>query len=307
MKFSETIRHVLQRICLFLIFGIPVYVIALYLVMFPLQPWTFGMAIATAIMLTGQFSAVYHHSFSYWLYFISCVISIGLSLFIWMTSHFPYWDIYFPTLVVLILILVISHVKTRRWLRAPPMFNIFSIFLFGLLIVLSPGTITRTSIDWMFVLTLFLFILVAVQTLNMTFRNRILNNELEISNIEDYVEKSKTALLKKFDDVKSDVDLLLYYFSSSLEHFIEGDLSSSFVDAYKIIFDTEGRAFAKIYVLPNVGTRMKPYSHTRAILVHAKGRGAKFPTIQKMQRELLNQTLDLLKIVKFEFIDVCKR
>ena len=79
------------------------------------------------------------------------------------------------------------------------------------------------------------------------------------------------------------------------------------MDAYKIVFDTEGRAFAKIYILPNVRRRMKPYSHTRAVLVHAKGRGAKLSEIKKMQKKLLDRTLDLLKIVKFEFIDLCKR
>ena len=86
-----------------------------------------------------------------------------------------------------------------------------------MLIVLSPSAITTQSSDGMFALTLFLFIFVAVQTLNMTFRNRILNKELETSNIEDYVEKSKAALLKKFDGARSDVNLLFYYFSSSLE------------------------------------------------------------------------------------------
>ena len=128
MKFSETIGRVLRKIYLLLIFGIPMYVLALYFVMFSLQTWTFVMAIATAIMLTGQFSAVYHYGFSYWLYFISCVVSISLSLFIWMTWHFPYVDAYFLILGILTLILAISHVKTRRWLRAYPMFNIFPFF-----------------------------------------------------------------------------------------------------------------------------------------------------------------------------------
>lgn len=306
MKISETIGRFLRKVYPYVIIGIPIYVFALFFSMDSLETWPFIMTIATAIMLTGQFSAIYYYGFSYWLYFISCVISFGLSLFVWMTRHFPFWDAYFLALVVLVLILSVSHVKTRRWLRAYPMFNMFSIFLFGLLILLSPSEITPMSSDWMFALTLFLFIFVAVQTLNMTYRNRILNKELKISNIEDYIEKNKARLLKKFDDAKSDVDLLFYYFSSSSERFIEGDFSSSFMDAYKIVFDTEGKAFAKIYALPDVRRRMKPYSHTRAILAHAKGRGAKLPEIKQIQKELLDRTLDLLKIVKFEFIDSCK-
>ena len=75
------------------------------------------------------------------------------------------------------------------------------------------------------------------------------------------------------------------------------------MDSYKIVFDTEGKAFSRIHTLSNMEGRRKEYSKTRAILAHAKGRGVTLPEIRKTHRELLDQTLDLLEIVKFEFID----
>ena len=113
----------------------------------------------------------------------------------------------------------------------------------------------------------------------------------------------KEKLLKMFHDLETDVDLIIYYFNSSLERFIEGDFRSSFMDSYKIVFDNEGSPFAKIFVLPNLKEKLKSYSEIRAILVHAKGRGANLQKIMKTQKKLIERNLELLKIVKFEYLE----
>jgi hypothetical protein len=85
----------------------------------------------------------------------------------------------------------------------------------------------------MFVITLFLFIYVIVQSLNAAYRTKVLNNELKIASIEICTQDFRTQLLSKFGNYSSDAESLIYYFSSSLERFVEGDFANSFIDAYK--------------------------------------------------------------------------
>jgi len=308
MKPSEIFGRVISRFHLFItLVGIPLYMILLYFVIFPSRSseWSIVLATVTTLMLMGQFSIVSRHSFAYWLYYVSCVVSIGFALFFWFNRNAPFLEHYLLTLTVLILVIHILHIKTRKTLRVFPMFQIFSIFLFGLLIVLGTGEVTQYSSNWMFGLTLFLFIFVAIQSLNMAYRNKVLNKALKTANTEDLIGKCRDRLLGKFKNETSDIELLIYYFSSSLEHFVEGNFDSSFLDAYKILFDEEGKAFQNIHVLPDAkeSIRAKSYSKTRAILTHAKGRDADLPEIKQTKKKLFNETIDLLKIVKFEFIE----
>lgn len=306
MRFLKRFLHFIQRIYLYIILiVIPIYVVVLNFVISPspFENWSIALATAIAIMLTGQISVISRHSFAYWLYYVSCVVSIGFALFFWMNRNAPFLDLYLFTQVALILVIHIVHIKTRKILRVFPMFGIFTVFLLGLLIVLGTGAMTQYSSNLMFGLTLILFVLVAIQSLNMTYRSRVLNKELNVRNTEDYVRGCKDRLLSKFKNEGSDIDLLTYYFSSSSERFVEGDFMSSFIDAYKIVFDGEGQAFHSIYVLPNVKDRMKSFANIRAILAHAKGRGAKLPEIKQAKKKLFDETISLLKIVKFEFIE----
>lgn len=305
MKSMEIVRKVFRRIYLYLVIGIPLYVVFLYFVIHKasLAPFSIIMTVATAIMLAGQISVGSNYGFAYWLYYVSYMVSMVLALFVWMPSHFPFIDVYLFILVAFFLFINIAHIKTRKWLRAFPAFDLFSIFLFGLLIALSTGNITGQNCDLLFGITIVLFGFVAIQILNVTYRNRVLNRELKINNVEEYTERCKKELLGKFKDEVSDVNLLIFYFYSSLERFIEGDFDRSFLDAYKIVFDEDGKAFERIYVLPSVRERMKRYSHIRAVLAHAKGRGAKLPEIKEIKRNLFVEIISLLKIVKFDFIE----
>jgi hypothetical protein len=220
-----------------------------------------------------------------------------------MNRNAPFADLYASAIFALALIISVSHVVSRKRLKIFPIFSILSLFLFGLIIALSTGTLTPYTIEWMFAITLFLFVYVIVQSLNVAYRARVLNKELKIASMEICTQDFRTQLLRKFNNYSSDVELLIYYFGSSLERFVEGDFANSFIDAYKVVFDAEGRAFHNIYVLPNVTNRRTTYSNIRSILFHVKGRGAGLPEVKKTQKDLFDSTIELLKIVKNEFIE----
>lgn len=307
MKLRKILEKIFPRIILYIIVAIPVYVIFLYFFVLEAGPTPISiiMAAATALMLMGQFSAVSDYSFAYWLYYVSCFVSIALALFLWMSSHFPLFDVYLIILSALFLSIHLFHIRTRKWLKTFHAFQFLSLFLFGLLIVLSTGEIAAQTYDLMFGLTMILFIFVTIQMLNRTYHSRVLNENLKISSVEEYTTKCERMLLNKFKTETSDVDLLVYYLRSSFEHFIEGNFFRSFVDAYKIVFDEDGKAFKRIYILVDAKERMKKYSRIRAVLAHAKGRGAKLPEIKEVRRKLFDETIDLLKIVKTDFIEAC--
>ena len=293
-----------SRIYLVIVFvGIPVYAVLLYFTVLTPGFWSAILTLTIAVMLMGQFSITSHHSFAYWLYGASSLVSVALALFLWMNRNAPFADLYVVAVFALALIILISHVVSRKRLRIFPIFPILSLFLFGLIIALSTGTMTPYTIEWMFAITLFLFIYVIVQSLNAAYRAKVLNKELKIASIEICTQDCRTQLLSKFGNHSSDVELLIYYFSSSLERFVEGDLVNSFIDAYKVVFDAEGRAFHNIYVLPNVTNRRTTYSNIRSILFHAKGRGAGLPEVKETKKDLFDNTISLLKIVKNEFIE----
>jgi hypothetical protein len=308
MKPLEIFRRTISRFTLFMtLVGIPLYMILLYFVILrsPFSNWSIVLAAATTIMLMGQFSIISRHSFAYGLYCFSCVVSIGFALFFWFNRNALFLEHYIITFIALTLVILILHIQTRKTLRVFPMFQVFSIFFFGLLIVLGTGEITQYSSNWLFGMTLLLFILVTIQGLNMAYRNVVLNKALKATNTEDLVGRCRDRLLVKFKNETSDIELLLHYFNSSLEHFVEGNFDSSFLDAYKIVFDGEGKAFHNIYVLPDAkgSVRSSSYARIRAILTHAKGRDANLPEIKQTRKKLFDTTLDLLKIVKFEFIE----
>lgn len=297
----------IPRIYLFIaLVGVPLYVTLLFFVTSPspFNQWSIVLATVTAIMLAGQYVVISNHSFAYALYYVSCVVTITVASFFWFNRNAPYLDLYVLTLTSLVLVITVLHIKSRKTLRVFPMFQVFSLFLFGLLVLLGAG-LTSYSASLMFALTLLLFIFVAIQNLNMAYRNKVLNKALNVGNTEDLVGRCRDRLLDKFKNAKSDVELIIHYFGSSLDRFVEGDFSASFLDAYKIVFDEEGKAFKNVYVLPDAkgSTRASSYSKTRAILTHAKGRDANLPEIKRTKKKLFDETINLLKIVNFEFIE----
>jgi hypothetical protein len=151
--------------------------------------------------------------------------------------------------------------------------------------------------------------------MNLTFRTLTVNKKLGVRDRNRYLRKTKDDLKKKAEkDVHADIDLLIYYLSSSLDSFIDGDFERSFMDAYKIAFDNRRKAFKTIYVLPEDKEREKHFSEIRNLLSHAHLEKRKkseeddetedLQKLKDLKKKLFRETLELLKIVKDEFIDV---
>lgn len=305
MRLPKTVRKVLTKYPALIITATVFYAVILLLATPSLNktPLSAVFAIAFVIMLSGQISTISNYSFAYFLYYASCVISFVLALYLWMSARFPFYDIYFLVLLSVLVVIHVSHLVTRKRLETLPAFSIFSIFLFGLLIAFSTGTMAQQTTDWLFWLTVTLFMFVVVQCLNAAYRVRILNKSLQMSSIEEYCMNCESRLHEKFKTETADTDLLLYYLRSSLRRFTEGDFEGSFIDAYKIVFDEDGRAFEKLYVLPNAKELVQPYSRTRAVLAHAKGRDAILSDVKKTKRRLFEDTINILTILKRDFIE----
>jgi hypothetical protein len=111
-------------------------------------------------------------------------------------------------------------------------------------------------------------------------------------------------------DAEPDIDLLVYYLSSSLESFVYGDLDRSLMDAFKII-DNKGTAFKTVYTLQLDEEQWKHLKNIRDSLSHAHIRQNKkeeekemLQTLKELRKTLFQETLEVLKIVQFKFIGV---
>ena len=190
----------------------------------------------------------------------------------------------------------------------------FSIFFFGLLLTLGiPQTMDNITYDRFFLLSMILFIFISVFGLNMTFRTMMLNRKLKIRTKNSYLRKTKENLLEKYTtaDAHDDIGLIMYYLSSSIESFINGDFERSFMDAFKII-DNEGTAFKKICICSLTKKQWKYYSDIRNNLSHARisekndrkkaEKKEQLKKLKEFKKKLFQDTLDILGIVKKEFI-----
>jgi hypothetical protein len=303
MKITKFFKRVISKTPLVVVLAAVFYIIILAVSRAVLTPLSIAIAVAVIIMLTGQLSTVTSYSLAYFLYYASYFVSTIVALYIWMSSRFPFFDIYLLSLLVIFATVFVAHFKTRKRPGVFPLFPVISISIFGLLIALSSGSITGQTADWLFGISFLLFTFVTIQCLNSTYRTRILNKKLHIVSVEDYCSDRENKLIERFNAAIPDVDLLLYYLRSALNRFVNGDLEGSYMDAFKIVFDEQGQAFKQIFILSDVNKKAKPYSETRAILTHAKGRGAALKKIKEEKFELFDKTLDLLEIVKEEFIE----
>jgi hypothetical protein len=274
------------------------------------------------VMFMGQVFLFTPFSVSYFFYIFSCFSVIAISMLFWIAQHTPYEAIYVTIYGIAVGFLVaipfVVHWLTRKRIGTIPMVPMFSVFFFGLLIVLSTSqTASNTTFDTLFLLTIVLFIITSIFGLNITFRTMVLNRELGISDRNKYLRKTKDDLLEKYTnaDTEADVDLLIYYLSSSLDSFVYGDFDRSFMDAYKIAFDSNGKAFKTIYILPENKERSDDFADIRHNLSHAriteKKKGKKeteekkdLQKLKELKKGLFRKTLDLLKIVRYEFIEV---
>jgi len=271
---------------------------------------------STIVMFMGQVLLLSPFGFTYPFYTFSFTEAIFISVLIWLSSHMPFSElavlIFFVVVAALIAVPLTIHWLTKKRIGTIPMIPIFSIFFFGLLIALSNAeTLPRTSYDSLFLLANVLFILTSIFGLNIAYRTMMLNRELKINDRNQYLRKTKDDLLKKHTstDAHADIDLLIYYLSSSLDSFVYGDFDRSYMDAFKII-DNKGRAFKTIYTFLMKEEQWKHLKGIRNNLSHARiTEGKKEETEEELQKlkeikkKLFRETLGILKIVRFQLID----
>lgn len=281
--------------------------------------FSYILVFAVFITLLGQMLLLAPFGISYPFYVTSFVEANSISLLIWLPNHIFNPElvvpIYFSVAALLTAVPFALHWLTKKSNGIFPTIPIFSIFLFGLLIAFSNAqNVSSTSFDMLFLLTIVLFALTSVLGLNMTYRTLILNRELKIRDRNHYLRKTKENLLEKYNatDVPADIDLLIYYLSSSLESFVYGDLDRSFMDAFKII-DNQGKAFKTICTIPMNQDQWKHIGGIRNILSHARITEEKkekreekegLQELKELRKTLFRETLEVLKIVRFKFIDV---
>jgi len=266
------------------------------------------------VMFVGQLflATPFGHLISYYFYLVSIVVGMGIALFLWFSQNSHNFPIYVVVWALLTTAFAISHFLTSKKAGIPPFTGVFSFFLFVLLFVFSiPKNFSPSAYDLLFFLTLALFIINGIFCSNQLFRATVLKKELGFSNRESFVDKTKDELLGKPNVLESDVDLLVYYLKSSLDAFVQGDLERSFMDAFKIAFDNQGKPFEGIYRLPEDVGRQQHYADIRDCLSHAKHtpkdkdeqQKERLKRIKEVKKNLYKETLKLLRVVKIEFID----
>ncbi len=264
------------------------------------SPFSILLIMLVFVIIAGQLLVGYQYSFTYPLYFLSCTLSVAVPLFFWTAIRGL--GVFYLLIIPYLAMVVAVHLKTRERQVMFYSSSTFSIVLFALMFVLSSGSLSQSAIDTFFGAAIVLFSLVSIPLLNTAYRTAILNRELKIRNIDDYLEDSRKKLLNKFTSKAEDVEMLLYYADHALNSFIEGDFETSFIEAYKIVFDNQGEAFKEIYVLPKPNEGSK-FSEVRAKLAHAKGRNSNLKKVKENKKKLYKNTLHLIKILKLEFID----
>lgn len=193
----------------------------------------------------------------------------------------------------------------------------FSFFFVCLLLTLGLSqTIEGRALDTFFGVTMLLFSITSIIGLNMSWRTLILHRELGISDRAKFIRNTKDGILKRTlnEDTRNDVDLLVYYLRLSLDSFVEGNFDDSFMNAYKIAFDLNGKAFKAIYMLPENKDRQERFTEIRHRLSHARiterktkeTREEMKKDLQKLKdarKRLFQDNLEILRIVKSEFIE----
>ncbi len=266
------------------------------------------------MMFVGQALLLTDFSLAYFFYGISFVIAIALSVLFWMASNSNFSN--GPYLVIVGLLVGVPfaiHWETRKRAGAVPLIPIYSIFFLGLLIILSTSgivstSLVKTSLSAIFNVAIIIFVITSIFGLNISWRTLVLNKALKISNRKRYLEIIKEELKKRYTSKEAlkDIDLLTYYLSSSLDAFVNGDFDRSYIDAFKVI-DDYGKAFKRIYPIGVGESELGRLSNIRNNLSHAKIKGTEnmeqTQALKEVKKDLFKDTLGLLKLIKFEFIE----
>jgi hypothetical protein len=281
---------------------------------------SYFMVFSITLMLLGQVFLITSFGQAYFFYFYSFFLAISMSVLFWMALHVVLPDTNYSILLYVTIILILSvipliiHLKTRERIGTIPLIPVYSIFFLGLLLVLSvngnvSNTISSTSLSYLFNLTIFLFIITSIFGLNIAYRTLRLNRILKIGNSKKYLIETKQKLKLKYQDenAQADIDLLTYYLSSSLESFIQGDFERSYMDAFKII-DNRGTSFTRVYTPSIDDSEWKKFNEIRKYLSHAKIEdknkviSERLSDLKDVKKELFKETLALLEFVQFEFV-----
>jgi len=318
MKIPKRLTNSLLRIVypIFIIF-ILIFISVNALLGFSFNLLSISNMVTIIAMFMGQVLLLTPFSIAYPFYFFSCFCGTTISMLFWLARITPSIPVYLVSLSILIVVPLVVHLYTRTRIQTIPMLRMFSIFFFALLIIFGVSqTPTISNFDALFQVTIVLFVLISIFGLNLTFRTMVLNKELKIRDGNNYLRKAKEDLLEKFtsDDAHAEIDLLMYYLSSSIDSFIDGDFERSFMDAYKIAFDNKRKAFKTIYVLPEAKEQNGRFAEIRDNLSHAHVRERKkgkeepekkeyLKKLKEVKKKLFRDTLDLLKIIRYDFID----
>jgi len=314
-------NHILRNIYPYFLVFILVFTLVNILLIFRFNLLFISIMFSFVMMFLGQMLLLTPFSASYPFYVFSCFSVTTISVLYWIARLLPYSDVSLVIYVAIVILLVAVplgvHLFTRKRIGTGHMVPAFSIFFFGLLLTFGISQpIESSTQNSLFVLTIILFIITSILGLNLSFRTMILNRKLGIRDRNNYLRKTKDDLLKKYTDenVHADIDLLIYYLSSSVDSFVDGDFERSFMDSYKIAFDNQRKAFKTIYILPENKEREKHFSEIRNLLSHAhlsnknkteeEEEKKALQKLKELKKGLFSETLDLLKIVRYEFIEM---
>jgi len=325
--FTRLRKNLLNNVNAYLALFSVAFIVVNVLLIFRFDLLFISIAITVCMMLIGQMLLTTTLSITYVFYMFSCFSVQAISLLYWVARHVPITDVYLAVYGLgaasLVSIPLVVHLFTRKRLGDFPMIPTFSIFFVGLLLTLGLSqTVEGRTSDMFFGLTMLLFSITSIIGSNMSWRTLILHRELGISDRGKFIRNIKDEFLKRISDenTRNDVDLLMHYLRLSLDSFVEGNFDDSFMNAYKIAFDLNGKAFEAIFVLPENKDRQKRFSEIRHRLSHARisEKKTKEPKetkeekkdLQKLkdaQKRLFQDNLDILGIVKSEFIEAALR
>ena len=263
------------------------------------------------LMVIGLFAIFVPYSFSHILSLLSVVITPAFNILVWfmnLQARLPLSPVIpFSTILIVGIAILVTHRYTYKenlsgtsFLEGFIVMVLFYVFA-SMLLLSNPSPTHQTSIDSTFFMGVAVFVVVAIQIVNMTLRVKILNERLGMKNRTRKIEFYESKLEHRGYN-STIITFILYYLKPAFENFIVGDFESSFENAFKIVFDGE---FDNVYRIANYDNRRKPYAKIRNTLAHARARTAdvrKVQDIKKIKKGLFDSTLDILDVVK-EFMD----
>jgi hypothetical protein len=160
------------------------------------------VAFLLVIMVAGHLFNGTQYSFVYWLYLVSCALSVAIASFLWVLTHPDFFYVLPISIGLLLAGMFVAHFKTYKNNKPFDNSATLSMFLFGLVIALGNGNLNSPSSDILFWISMVLYALISIPNLNASYRILILNKKLKIRNIDDYLRSTKEQILKIYASEK---------------------------------------------------------------------------------------------------------